>query len=88
MAIPIQVYQLYSKKKKDTIFHLEAEIEVFDQRVPEEINRKIIDHLSDVNLPLTWNTLRDYLIQEGLPPEKTIKIGGTMKEVLDTTRIK
>ena len=71
-----------AKRRKIPIFHLEAGNRSFDQRVPEEINRKIIDHLSDVNLPLTEHA-RDYLIQEGLPPEKTIKIGGTMKEVLD-----
>ena len=71
-----------AKRRKIPIFHLEAGNRSFDQRVPEEINRKIIDHLSDINLPLTEHA-RDYLIQEGLPPEKTIKIGGTMKEVLD-----
>lgn len=71
-----------AKRRKIPIFHLEAGNRSFDQRVPEEINRKIIDHLSDINLPLTEQA-RDYLIQEGLPPEKTIKIGGTMKEVLD-----
>ena len=70
-----------AKRRKIPIFHLEAGNRSFDQRVPEEINRKIIDHLSDINLPLTEHA-RDYLIQEGLPPEKTIKIGGTMKEVL------
>tara|TARA_B100000965_G_C19597744_1_gene760999 strand:- start:734 stop:1885 length:1152 start_codon:yes stop_codon:yes gene_type:complete len=70
-----------AKRRKIPIFHLEAGNRSFDQRVPEEINRKIIDHLSDINLPLTEHA-RDYLIQEGLAPEKTIKIGGTMKEVL------
>lgn len=70
-----------AKRRKIPIFHLEAGNRSFDQRVPEEINRKIIDHLSDINLPLTEHA-RDYLIQEGLNPEKTIKIGGTMKEVL------
>lgn len=70
-----------AKRRKIPIFHLEAGNRSFDQRVPEEINRKIIDHLSDINLPLTEHA-RDYLIQEGLSPEKTIKIGGTMKEVL------
>jgi len=70
-----------AKRRKIPIFHLEAGNRSFDQRVPEEINRKIIDHLSDINLPLTEHA-RDYLIKEGLHPEKTIKIGGTMKEVL------
>src|SRR5207247_10467217 len=53
----------------------------FDQRVPEEINRKIVDHLSDINL--TYSDLaRQYLLQEGLPPDRVIKIGSPMWEVL------
>jgi len=70
-----------AKRRKIPIFHLEAGNRSFDQRVPEELNRKIIDHLSDVNLPLT-DQAKDYLLNEGLRPETTIKIGGTMKEVL------
>jgi len=71
-----------AKRRKIPIFHLEAGNRSFDQRVPEEINRKIIDHLSDINLPLTEHA-RDYLISEGLRPDTVIKIGGTMREVLD-----
>lgn len=71
-----------AKRRKIPIFHLEAGNRSFDQRVPEEINRKIIDHLSDINLPLTEHA-RDYLVSEGLRPETVIKIGGTMREVLD-----
>jgi UDP-N-acetylglucosamine 2-epimerase (non-hydrolysing) len=71
-----------AKRRKIPIFHLEAGNRSFDQRVPEEINRKIIDHLSDINLPLTEHA-RNYLLNEGLRPETVIKIGGTMREVLD-----
>lgn len=71
-----------AKRRKIPIFHLEAGNRSFDQRVPEEINRKIIDHLSDINLPLTEHA-KDYLLSEGLRPETVIKIGGTMREVLD-----
>ena len=61
---------------------MEAGNRCFDQRVPEEINRKIIDHLSDINLPLSEHA-RDYLISEGIKPETIIKIGSPMKEVID-----
>jgi len=71
-----------AKRRKIPIFHLEAGNRSFDQRVPEEINRKIVDHLSDINLPLSEHA-RNYLIREGLPPERVIKIGTCMKEVLD-----
>ncbi len=70
------------KKRKIPIFHMEAGNRCFDQRVPEEINRKIVDHLSDINLPLSEQA-RDYLIAEGLNPESIIKIGSPMKEVLN-----
>jgi len=70
-----------AKRRKIPIFHLEAGNRSFDQRVPEEINRKIVDHLSDINLPLSEHA-RNYLIREGLPPERVIKIGTCMKEVL------
>ena len=70
------------KKRKIPIFHMEAGNRCFDQRVPEEINRKIVDHLSDINLPLSEQA-RDYLIAEGLNPERIIKIGSPMKEVLN-----
>jgi len=70
-----------AKRRKIPIFHLEAGNRSFDQRVPEEINRKIVDHLSDINLPLSEHA-RGYLINEGLPPEQIIKIGTCMNEVL------
>lgn len=71
-----------AKKRRIPIFHMEAGNRCFDQRVPEEINRKIVDHLSDINMPLTEHARR-YLLDEGLPPEQTIKTGSCMKEVLD-----
>jgi UDP-N-acetylglucosamine 2-epimerase (non-hydrolysing) len=61
---------------------MEAGNRSFDQRVPEEINRKIVDHLADVNLPLSEHA-RNYLVREGLPPERVIKTGSCMKEVLN-----
>ena len=71
-----------AKRRKIPIFPLEAGKRSFEQRIPEEINRKIVDHLSDINLPLTEHARR-YLLNEGLRPETVIKIGGTMREVLD-----
>lgn len=71
-----------AKRKKIPIFHMEAGNRCFDQRVPEEINRKIVDHLSDVNMPLSEHARR-YLIAEGLAPETIIKTGSPMKEVLE-----
>ena len=71
-----------AKKRKIPIFHMEAGNRCFDQRVPEEINRKIVDHLSDINLPLSEHA-RDCLIREGIKPETIFKIGSPMKEVLD-----
>ena len=70
-----------AKKRKIPIFHMEAGNRCFDQRVPEEINRKLVDHLSDINLPLSERA-REYLISEGIKPETIIKIGSPMKEVL------
>lgn len=70
-----------AKKRKIPIFHMEAGNRCFDQRVPEEINRKIVDHLSDINLPLSEQA-RDYLISEGIKPETIIKTGSPMAEVL------
>jgi UDP-N-acetylglucosamine 2-epimerase (non-hydrolysing) len=70
-----------AKRRKIPIFHMEAGNRSFDQRVPEEINRKIVDHLSDINLPLSEQA-RDYLIAEGIKPETVIKIGSPMMEVL------
>ena len=70
-----------AKRRKIPIFHMEAGNRCFDQRVPEEINRKIVDHLSDINMTLTEHARR-YLIAEGLPPETIIKTGSSMAEVL------
>src|SRR6202790_3479237 len=63
-----------AKKKHIPVFHMEAGDRCFDQRVPEEINRKIVDHVSDVNLPYTEHARR-YLLAEGLAPETVIKTG-------------
>jgi len=71
-----------AKKRKIPVFHMEAGNRCFDQRVPEEVNRKIVDHLSDINLPLSEQA-RDYLIAEGIKPETVIKTGSPMKEVLN-----
>jgi len=70
-----------AKRRKIPIFHMEAGNRCFDQRVPEEINRKIIDHISDINMPYTEHARR-YLLAEGLKPETVIKTGSPMKEVL------
>lgn len=70
-----------AKRKKIPVFHMEAGNRCFDQRVPEEINRKIVDHLSDINMPLSEHA-RGYLLAEGLKPETVIKTGSPMKEVL------
>jgi UDP-N-acetylglucosamine 2-epimerase (non-hydrolysing) len=69
-----------AKRNKIPIFHMEAGNRCFDQRVPEEINRKIVDHLSDINMTLTEHARR-YLIAEGIRPETVIKTGSSMKEV-------
>jgi UDP-N-acetylglucosamine 2-epimerase (non-hydrolysing) len=71
-----------AKRRKIPIFHMEAGNRCFDQRVPEELNRKVVDHLSDINMPLTEHARR-YLVAEGLRPETVIKIGSCMPEVLD-----
>lgn len=70
-----------AKRRKIPIFHMEAGNRCFDQRVPEEINRKIVDHISDINL--TYSSIaREYLLREGLPPDRVIKTGSPMFEVL------
>ena len=71
-----------AKKRKIPIFHLEAGNRCFDQRVPEETNRKLVDHIADINLPYS-NISRNYLLSEGLPPEQVIKIGSPMLEILN-----
>ena len=70
-----------AKRRKVPIFHMEAGNRCFDLRVPEEINRKIVDHLSDINMPLSEQA-RMYLIQEGISPDRIIKTGSPMKEVI------
>lgn len=71
-----------AKRLKIPVFHMEAGNRCFDQRVPEELNRKVLDHLSDINMVLTEHARR-YLIAEGIPPETIIKTGSHMREVLD-----
>lgn len=70
-----------AKKRKIPIFHMEAGNRCFDQRVPEETNRRIVDHTADINL--TYSSIaREYLLREGLPPDQVIKTGSPMYEVL------
>ncbi len=71
-----------AKKRHIPIFHMEAGNRCFDQRVPEETNRKIVDHISDVNLPYS-DIAREYLLREGLPADRIIKTGSPMFEVLN-----
>lgn len=71
-----------AKRRKIPIFHMEAGNRCFDSRVPEEINRKIVDHVSDINLPYTEHARR-YLIAEGIRPETIIKTGSPTREVLN-----
>jgi UDP-N-acetylglucosamine 2-epimerase (non-hydrolysing) len=77
---------LPAKRRKIPIFHMEAGNRCFDQRVPEEINRRIIDHTADINLTYS-DIARDYLLREGLPPDMVIKTGSPMYEVLTRQRI-
>jgi UDP-N-acetylglucosamine 2-epimerase len=70
-----------AKKRKIPIFHMEAGNRCFDQRVPEETNRRIVDHISDINLTYS-DIAREYLLREGLPPDRVIKTGSPMYEVL------
>ena len=74
-----------AKRRKIPIFHMEAGNRCFDDRVPEEINRRILDHISDINLPLTEHARR-YLLAEGIRPETIIKSGSCMQEVLEHYR--
>lgn len=71
-----------AKRRKIPVFHMEAGNRSFDQRVPEELNRKVLDHLSDINFVLTEHARR-HLIAEGIRPEMIIKSGSHMREVLD-----
>lgn len=71
-----------AKRRKIPIFHMEAGNRCFDFRVPEEINRRIVDHIADINL--TYSEIaREYLLREGLPADRVIKTGSPMREVLD-----
>lgn len=70
-----------AKRRKIPIFHMEAGNRCFDQRVPEEVNRRIVDHTADINLPYS-SIARDYLLREGLPPDRILKTGSPMFEVL------
>lgn len=70
-----------AKRKKIPIFHMEAGNRCFDQRVPEELNRKIVDHTSDINMPYS-SIAREYLLREGVNPDTIVKIGSPMFEVL------
>lgn len=70
-----------AKRRKIPVFHMEAGNRCFDERVPEEINRRIIDHTADINMPYS-DISREYLLREGLPPDRVIKTGSPMYEVL------
>ncbi len=75
------ICSIAAKKKKIPIFHLEAGNRCFDMRVPEETNRRLVDHISDINLTYS-DIARDYLISEGLNPDQIIKVGSPMFEVI------
>src|SRR5262245_64465149 len=70
-----------AKRRRIPIFHMEAGNRCFDMRVPEEINRRIVDHVADINLPYSAIS-RDHLLREGLPPDRIIATGSPMLEVL------
>ena len=74
-----------AKRLKIPVFHMEAGNRCFDERVPEEINRRIVDHISDINLTYTEHARR-YLLSEGLPPDRVLKTGSPMREVLTNYR--
>lgn len=80
--IPILVFAQSLRKRQIPIFHMEAGNRCFDQRVPEETNRKIVDHTSDINLTYS-DIAREYLLREGLPADRIIKTGSPMYEVLN-----
>lgn len=70
-----------AKRRKVPVFHMEAGNRCFDERVPEEINRRIIDHIADINMPYS-SISREYLLREGLPPDRIVRTGSPMYEVL------
>ncbi len=75
-----------AKKRRIPVFHMEAGNRSFDERVPEEANRRLVDHLSDVNLPYS-DIAREYLLREGFPPDRIVKTGSPMFEVLEYYRL-
>lgn len=78
---------LSAKRRKIPVFHMEAGNRCFDQRVPEEINRKIVDHISDINMPYS-HIARQYLLMEGIAPDRVVTTGSPMFEVLNFYREK
>lgn len=74
-----------AKRRRIPVFHMEAGNRCFDERVPEEINRRIVDHIADINLPYS-DIAREYLLAEGLPPDRIIKTGSPLFEVLSYYR--
>ena len=76
-----------AKRRKIPVFHMEAGNRCFDERVPEEINRRIVDHTADINMPYS-SIAREYLLREGLPPDSVIKTGSPLFEVLNFYRPK
>ena len=76
-----------AKRRRVAVFHMEAGNRCFDDRVPEEINRRLVDHISDVNLPYS-SIAREYLVREGFPPDRIVKTGSPMVEVLEHYRDK
>ena len=78
---------IVAKRLKIPVFHMEAGNRCFDQRVPEELNRKVVDHLSDINMPISDHA-RKYMEREGISPETIIKVGSSMPEVLNNQKKK
>ena len=76
-----------AKRRRVAVFHMEAGNRCFDDRVPEEINRRLVDHIADVNLPYS-SIAREYLLREGFPPDRIVKTGSPMVEVLEHYRDK
>jgi UDP-N-acetylglucosamine 2-epimerase (non-hydrolysing) len=76
-----------AKRRRIPVFHMEAGNRCFDERVPEEINRRITDHIADINLPYS-SIAREYLLAEGIPPDRVIKTGSPLFEVLGHYRLK
>lgn len=74
-----------AKRRRVAVFHMEAGNRCFDMRVPEEINRRIVDHTADINLPYS-DIAREYLLAEGLPPDRIVKTGSPMFEVIEHYR--